>query len=172
MGPGDNPMQKLALMMAVMILGMSPAHGCSIGSNPGCQGVGSLAEMMSLPPTWSRGDGKTLMAKDTVSSAAAEGNQPVEPGGYSIGQILQQIQLGVEGLERIGNQIIRMRQDKAKEASEEQEDGPDSRKKDQDYKPEGETAPKAAEALRKGADAVRGRGQRKSRLYQRTGARN
>jgi hypothetical protein len=34
MGPGDNPMQKLALMMAVMILGMSPAHGCSIGANP------------------------------------------------------------------------------------------------------------------------------------------
>ena len=25
MGPGDNPMQKLALMMALMILGMSPA---------------------------------------------------------------------------------------------------------------------------------------------------
>jgi hypothetical protein len=32
MEPGDQPMQKLALMMAVMILGMSPAHGCSIGA--------------------------------------------------------------------------------------------------------------------------------------------
>jgi hypothetical protein len=44
---------------------------------------------MPLLPTWSSGDGKTLMAKDTVSSAAAEGNQPVEPGGHSIGRILQ-----------------------------------------------------------------------------------
>ncbi|MFN9897426.1 MAG: hypothetical protein ACK55Z_01255, partial [bacterium] len=141
-------------------------------ANPGCQGLGGQAEMMSLLPTWSSGDGKTLMAKDTVSSAAAEGNQPVEPGEYSIGRILQQIQLGVEGLERIGNEIIRIRQDKAKEVPEEQEDGPDSREKDRDYKPEGEMAPKAAEALRKGADAARGRGQRKSRLYQRAGTRN
>ena len=165
-------MQKLALMMAVMILGMSPAHGCSISANPGCQGVGGQAEMMSLLPTWSSGDGKTLMAKDTVSSAAAEGNQPMEPGGRSIGRILQQIQLGVEGLERIGNEIMRIGQDKAKEAPGEQEDGPDSREKGQDYKPEGETAPKAAEALKRGADAARGRGQRKSRLYQRAGTRN
>ncbi len=50
--------------------------------------------------------------------------------------------------------------------------GKDPRERDRVCKPEGETAPKAAEALRKGADAARGRGQRKSRLYQRTGARN
>jgi hypothetical protein len=73
-------MQKLALMMAVMILGMSPAHGCSIGANPGSQGVGDQAEMTLPPSMWSGGDGKTLMAKDRISSAAAEGNQPVEPG--------------------------------------------------------------------------------------------
>ena len=165
-------MQKLALMMAVMILGMSPAHGCSIGASPGCQGVGNQAEVMPLLPTWPSGDGKTLMAKNTVSSAAAEGNQPVEPGGHSIGRTLRQIQLRVEDLERIGNRVLRIGQDKAKEAPEGQEDGPDSRRKDQDYRPEGEAAPKAAEALRKGADAARGRGRRKSRWYQRTGARN
>ncbi len=172
MGPGDNPMQKLALMMAVMILGMAPAHGCSIGANPGCQGIGNQAEMMPLPPAWPNDDGKTLMAKDTVSSAAAEGNQPVEPGGHSIGRTLRQIQLRVEDLERIGNRVLRIGQNKAKEAPEGQGDGPDSRGKGQDYGPEGETAPKAAEALRKGADAARGRGQRKSRWYQRTGAGN
>ena len=165
-------MQKLALMMAVMILGMSPAHGCSIGADPRSLGVGGQAEMFPPLPTWLGGDGKTLMAKDTVSSAAAEGNQPVEPGGHSIGRTLRQIQLRVEDLERIGNRILRIGQDKAKEAPEGQKDGPDPRKKDRVYKPEGETAPKAAEALRKGADAARGRGQRKSRWYQRTGARN
>jgi hypothetical protein len=137
MGPGDNPMQKLALMMAVMILGMSPAHGCSISANPGCQGSGGQAEMMSLLPMWSSGDGKALIAKDTVSSAAAEGNQPVEPGGYPVGRILQQIQLRVEGLGRIGDEIMRMGQDSVKEAPEEREDGPDPREKDRVYKPEG-----------------------------------
>ena len=101
-------MQKLALMMAVMILGMSPAHGCSIGADPRSQGLGGQAEMIPLLPTWSSGDEKTLMTKDTVSSAAAEGNQPVEPGGHSIGRILRQIQLGVEGLERIGREIMRI----------------------------------------------------------------
>jgi hypothetical protein len=165
MGPGDNPMQKLALMMAVMILGMSPAHGCSIGADSGSPGVGGPAEVMPLLPTWFSGGGRTLMAKDTVSSAAAEGNQPVEPGGHLIGRIWPQIQSKVEGLERMG-------QGKVKEAPGERKDGPDPRKKDRVYKPEGETAPKAAEALRKGADAARGRGQRKSRWYQRTGARN
>jgi hypothetical protein len=165
-------MQKLALMMAVMILGMSPAHGCSIGADPRSPGVGGRAEVMPLLPMWSSGDGKTLMAKDTVSLAAAEGNQPMEPRGYLIGRILQQTQLRVESLERIGDEIMRMGQGKAKEAPGEREGGPDPREKDRVYKPEGETVPKAAEALRKGADAARGRGQRESRLYQRTGARN
>jgi hypothetical protein len=97
--------------------------------------------MMPLLPAWSSGDRKTLVTKDTVSSAAAEGNQPVEPGGHSIGRILQQIQLGVEGLERIGNEIMRIGQDKAKEAPGEQEGGPGSREKGQDYEPEGEDGP-------------------------------
>ena len=158
-------MQKLALMMAVMILGMSPAHGCSIGASPGCQGVGGQAEMMSLLPTWFGDDGRTLMTKDTVSSAAAEGNQPVKPGEHLVGWILPQIQLGSGGLNRTG-------QDKTMEASGEQKGGPDSREKGQNYEPEGETTLKAAEALRRGADAARGRGRRKSRWYQRTGARN
>ena len=165
-------MQKLALMMAVMILGMSPAHGCSIGADSGSPRVGGPAEVMPLLPTWFSGGGRTLMAMYTVSSAAAEGNQPVEPGGHLIGQTWPQIQSKVEGLEGMGDEILRMGQGKVKEAPGEQKDGPDPKKKDRVYKPEGETAPKAAEALRKGADAARGRGQRKSRWYQRTGARN
>ncbi len=165
-------MQKLALMMAVMILGMSPAYGCSIGAGLRSPGVGGPAEVMPLLPTWVSDDGKTLMAKDTVSSAAAEGNQPVEPGGYPIGRILQQIQLRIEGLERIGDELTRVGQEEVKRAPEELEDGSDPRERDRIYKPEGEAEPKTAEALRKGADAARGRGQRKGRLYQRTGARN
>ncbi len=157
-------MQKLALMMAVMILGMSPAHGYSIGANSGSQGVGDQAVVTLPPSTWSDGYGKTLMTREKISSAAAEGSPPVKPGGHPIERILQQIRPGVEGL-RIG-------QGTAKEDIEKKDIKPDSREKDQGNGPESETAPKAAETLKKGADATRGRGQRKSRLYQRAGIRN
>jgi hypothetical protein len=165
-------MKKLALMMAVMILGMSLDHGCGIGVDPESQGIRDQAEMMPPPSTWSGGDGKALMTKDKISSAAAEGSPPVEPGGHPIGQILQQIQLGVEGLGRIRNEILRIGQGTAKEDPEEKDIKPGSGEKGQGNRPEGEAAPKTAKALKKGADATRGRGQRKSRLYQGAGARN
>ncbi len=50
--PGDNPMQRLAMMMAVMILGMSPAHGCSVGADPRSLEIGGQVEMMPLLPMW------------------------------------------------------------------------------------------------------------------------
>ncbi len=78
-------MQKLALMMAVMILGMSLAHGCSISADPGSQGVRDQAEMMLPPSTWSGDDGKALMTEDIISSTTAKGGRPVEPGGHPIG---------------------------------------------------------------------------------------
>ena len=160
-------MQKLALMMAVMILGMSPAHGCSVGTDVGSPGAGGPAEMASLPPTWFSSGGKTLVTKDTISSAAAGGNRPAEPGGHLVGQTWPQTQWKAEGMERMGDEVLSM-----EKAPGEWEDGPDPREKNQVYKLEGEAAPKAAEALRRGADAARGRGRRKGRLYQRTGARN
>ncbi len=153
-------MQKLALMMAVMILGMSPAHGYSVGTDLGSPGVQGPAEVMSLLPTWFSSGGKTLMAKDAISSAAAGGNRPAEQGGHLVGQIWPQTQWKTEGMESM------------EEAPGEWEDGLDPRDKNQVYRLEDEAAPKAAEALRRGADAARGRGQRKSRWYQRTGARN
>jgi hypothetical protein len=164
MGPGDHPMQKLALMMAVMILGMSPAHGCSIGANSGSQEVGNQAVVTLPPSTWSGGGGKNLMTREKISSAAAEGSPPVEPGGHPVERILQQIRPGVEGL--------RMGQGTAKEDVEKRDIKHDSKEQDQGNGPESETEPKTAEALKKGADATRGRGQRKSRLYQRAGIRN
>ncbi len=165
-------MQKLALMMAVMILGMSPAHGCSIGADPGSQGMGNQVEMTLPLPSWSGGDGKTLMIRDKVSSAAMEGGPPVKSEGHPIERILQQIQLGVEGLGRIRNEILKIGHGTAKEDPEEKNIKPNAGKKGLGNGPESETAPKTAEALMKGADATRGRGQRKSRLYQRAGIRN
>ncbi len=90
-------MQKLAMMMAVMMLGMSPAHGYSIGADPRSLEVGNQVEMMPLLPRWYSDDG-TLIARNTVSSVAAEGNHPVEPGEHSIGWTLRQVQLRIEDL--------------------------------------------------------------------------
>ncbi len=167
MRPGDNPMQKLAMMMAVMILGMSTAHGYSIGADPGSLEVGGQVEMVPLLHRWYGADG-TLIARNTVSSVAAEGNRPVEPGGHFVGRNLQQAQLRIEDLERIRNRILRLGQDEAEEALEEQREGPDPEGRNQVYELEGEATPKTTEALRKGTDAARGRG----RSHQGTDGRN
>ncbi len=104
--------------------------------------------------------------------AALKGNPPVEPGGFPVGRILQQIQLGVEGLVKIKNEILRARQGAAEKGPEGREYNPGSGESGQDSRPKREAAQKAMEALKKGADATRGRGQRKGRLYQRAGIRN
>ncbi len=160
-------MQKLAMMMAVMILGMSPAHGYSIGADSRSLEVGGQVEMGSLLPRW-YSDDWTLTARNTVSSVAAEGNRPVEPGGHFVGRNLQQAQLRVEDLERIRNRILRLGRDEAEEAPEERREGSDPGRGNQVYRLEGEAAPKTTEALRKGADAARGR----DWLHQRMGERN
>ena len=160
-------MQKLAMMMAVMILGMSPAHGFSFGTDSRSLEVGGQVEMM---PLLFRGysDDWTLTARNTVSSVAAEGYRPVEPGGYSVGRNWQQSQLRVEDWRRIRNRILRLGQDEAEEALEEQRERLEPGGRSQVYKLEGETTPKTTEALRKGADAARGRGW----LHQGTNGRN
>jgi hypothetical protein len=164
--PGDNPMQKLAMMMAVMILGMSPAHGYSIGADAGSLEVGGQVEMVPLLYRWYSDDG-TLIARNTVSSVAAEGNRPVEPGGQFVGRNLQQAQLRIEDLERIRNRILRLGRDEAEEAPEERREGSDPGRGNQVYKLEDEAAPKTTEALRKGADAARGRDRSRQRMGER-----
>ncbi len=162
-------MQKLAMMMAVMILGMSPAHGCSIDAEPRSLEIGGQVEMMPLLPMW-YGDDGTLTARNTVSSVAAEGNQPVEPGGHSIGRTLRQVQLRVEDLERIRNRVLRLGQEKGK--SKVSEHGPDPEESSLGNRPKREAARKAMDALKKGAHAIRGRGHRRGHVYQRAGAIN
>ncbi len=165
-------MQKLALMMAVMILGMSPAHGCSISADPGSRGGRDQAEMMLPSSAWSGGGGKTLMTEDITSSTTAKGGPPVEPGGHPIERILQQIQLGVEGLARIRNEVPSTKRGAAKERPEARKYNPDLGESSQESRPKREAARKAMDVLKKGADATRGRGRRKGWVYQRAGIRN
>jgi hypothetical protein len=119
-------MQKLALMMAVMMLGMSPANGCSTSIDSGSQGVGGQAGTTFPPSAWFSSDGEALTTERKVSSAASKGNPPVEPGGFPAGRILQQIQLGVEGLVKMKNEILRAGQGAAEKGHEGRENSPSS----------------------------------------------
>ncbi len=159
-------MQKLAMMMAVMILGMSPAHGYSISADSGSLEIRGQAKTMSLLPRWYSDDG-TLTARNMVSPVATEGYQPVGPGGYPVGRILQQFQLKAEDWERIRNRILRLGQDEAEEAPEEQGERLDPEGRNQVYRLEDEATPKTTEALRKGADAARGRGRSHQKMEER-----
>jgi hypothetical protein len=96
---------------------------------------------------------------------------PVEPGGFSARWILQQVQLGVEGLSKIKAEIQRVGQERG-ETSGGKEWNSGSGGSSQEDRPRGEAAQKAMDALKKGADATRGRGRRKGRMYQKAGIRN
>ncbi len=172
MGPGDHPMQRLALMMAVMMLGMPPVSGCGANVGPGNPGVGDQAGMTFPPSAWPGNSGETLATENKVSSATLHGNPPVEPGGFSVRRILQQIQQGMEGLEKITNEVLKAGQEAAKRNPGDGEHNPGSGESGQDNRPKREAAQKEMDVLKKGADATRGRGRRKGRVYQRAGIRN
>ncbi len=172
MGPEDHPMQKLALMMVVMMLGMSPVNGCSTSVDFGSQGVWGQAEMMFPRSAWFGNGREALATEKRVNSATLEGNPPVEPGGFSVRRILQQVQQGMEGLAKVKNKVLRAGQGATKKNSEGREYNPGSGESVQDSRPKREAAQKAMDALKKGADATRGRGRRKGRMYQRTGSNN
>ena len=60
----------------------------------------------------------------------------------------------------------------AKERPKARECSPDLGESSQESRPKREAAQKAMDALKKGADATRGRGGRRGRVYQGAGARN
>ncbi len=90
-------MQRLALMMAVMMLGMPPVNGyhTDVGPvGPGEQGARDRAESMFSPSAWFDNGRGTLATEKGASPAAPHGGPPVEPGGFSVQRILQQVQQG------------------------------------------------------------------------------
>ncbi len=165
-------MQRLALMMAVMMLGMPSVNGCSTSIDSGSPGAGSQAEIMSPPSAWFSNGREALVTEKGVNSAKLEGNPPVEPGVFSVRRILQQVQQGMEGLTKIKNEVLREGQEAARRDPEDREYNPGSGESGQDSRPKKEAAQKAMDALKKGADATRGRDRRKGRMYQRAGIRN
>jgi hypothetical protein len=65
-------MQKLALMMAVMMLGMSPVNGCDTSVDSGNQGVGGQVEMMPPSSAWFSDGREALATEKRVNSATLE----------------------------------------------------------------------------------------------------
>ncbi len=98
-------MQRLALMMVVMMLGMPPVNGYNTGVGPGGQGAGDQAEMMFPPSAWFSNGGEALATEKKIRSATLDGNPPAEPGGFSVRRILQQVQQGMEGLAKIKDDL-------------------------------------------------------------------
>ncbi len=165
-------MQRLALMMAVMMLGMPPVNGYDTSVGPGEQGTRNQAESRFPPSAWIDNDEGTLAAGKGVSPAAPTGGLPVEPGGFSVQRILQQVQRGMEGLSKIKEEVQRVGQEARRRDSGEGKWNLGPEGGSQENRPRREAARKAIDALKKGADATRGRGQRKGRMYQRAGVRN
>jgi hypothetical protein len=78
----------------------------------------------------------------------------------------------MEGLEKIKKEVLKAGQEVAKGNPEDREYSPGSGESGQDNRPKREAAQKAMDVLKKGADATRGRGRRKGRMYQRAGIRS
>jgi hypothetical protein len=111
MGPGD-PMQRLALMMAVMMLGMPLVNGYHTDVGPGEQGARGQTESMLHSPAWIESSREVLVAGKGANPAVPHRNPPVEPGGSSARWILQQVQLGMEGLSETKAEIQRVGQER------------------------------------------------------------
>ncbi len=163
-------MQKLALMMAVMMLGMPPVNGHYTDMSSGAQGERGRVEPMFYPSAWIENSRRTLVAEKGANPAAPHRDPPVEPGGFSARWILQQVQLGMESLS--GMKVETQRNGPEREKTSGGKKNPGSGGSGQVDRPKREAAQKAMDALKKGADATRGRGRRKGRMYQRAGIRN
>jgi hypothetical protein len=117
---------------------------------------------MFYPSTQIENSMGTPVPEKGVNPAAPHRDSPVEPGGFSALRILQQAQLGMESLSKI----------KVEKTSGRKEWNSGSGGSGLEDRPRREAAQKAMDALKKGADATRGRGRRKGRMYQRAGIRN
>jgi hypothetical protein len=158
-------------MMAVMMLGMPPVSGYHAGMEPGTRGGEGKVESRFYTSAQGKGSMEAPAAEKGFNLADPHGDLPVEPEGLSALRILQQVQLGMESLSKIKEEI----QEKGLEVektSGRKEWNSGSRGSGQEDRPRREAAQKAMDALKKGADATRGRGRRKGRMYQRAGIRN
>ncbi len=143
-----------------------PVNGYHAGMESEARGDGGRMEPKFYSSAQVEGSVGAPVAEAGVKLTALHGAPPGEPGGLSALRILQQAQLGMKSLSKIKEEI----QEKGmavEKTSERKEWNPGSKDR-----PRRDAAQKATDALKKGADAARGRGRRKGRMYQRAGIRN
>jgi hypothetical protein len=111
--------QKLALMMAVMMLGMPPVNGYHADMESGTRGDGGRMEPRFYPSAQVERSVGTPAAEKGVEPAALHRASPEEPGGPSPSQVLQQVQLGVESMSKMKEEIQekRLQMQKAHQAA-------------------------------------------------------
>jgi hypothetical protein len=97
--------QKLALMMAVMMLGMLQVNGYHADMESGTRGDGGRMEPRLYPSAQVERSVGTPTAEKGAEPAAIHRALPEEPGGPSATQVLQQFQLEVESMSKMKKEI-------------------------------------------------------------------
>ncbi len=151
------------------------APGNQAGAQGGAAEQADAAQEDRLPEyrgwsqgTWSHGNGDR--PGTTRPRGGCLGARP-KSHGVTISRGASSTQR-MEGLVKIKDEVQRAGQEAARRKPGEREWNPGSGESGQDSRPKREAAQKAMDALKKGADATRGRGRRKGRMYQRAGVRN
>ncbi len=129
-------------------------------------------EPVFYPSAWIENGRGTLVAEKGANPAAPHRDSPVEPEGFSAWRISQQVLQGMGSLSEIKVEIQRKEPEAMKRTSGRKEWNLGSGGSGQEGRPKREAAQKAMDALKKGADAIGGRGRRKGQMYQRAGIRN
>jgi hypothetical protein len=102
-----NPVQKLALMMAVMMLGMPPVHGYHTGLGPGAWGDDGRVELRIHPSILTGESRRTLVTGEQSSSRFRHGATPMEQDESATLQSLRQARLETEKVGRMKEKIQR-----------------------------------------------------------------
>ncbi len=99
-------MQKLALMMAVMMLGMPPVHGHHVDVGPWAWGDEGSAGLRVHPPILTRESRGTLATREPNGSRVRYGISPREHGGSAALRSLRRIRLESEKVGRMREEIM------------------------------------------------------------------
>ncbi len=106
--PGSvDPTQRLALIIDVMLLGMSPVHGCPTDAGSGAPRGGSRLEPRIHPTTLTGGDGGTPTTGDQDGPRTVHETPPVRQDESATLQILQQTRLEMEKVRTMREEMRR-----------------------------------------------------------------
>jgi hypothetical protein len=99
--PGSlDPTQRLALMMAVMLLGMPPVHSCLTNTGSEASGGGNRLEPKTYPPVLTRESKGISAAGEQNKPGVLHETSPTEQDESATPRVLQQIQLDMEEMRR------------------------------------------------------------------------